>query len=492
MLDKKEKTDILIEKLKRIASQSIRTGENEKAMAAIAFAGNYLYRYNQYYTDDKLEGFLCNISDNLKKKSNPSDEYIRTENIIFYDGFGLDTRGVALVYLNALGLNKYNVIYVANIKQSRNIPIISSLCSTYGFEMKFVDMSNYLVWTKQLSDLFYEFMPKAAFYYTTPYDVSGAVAFHRHEGLVDRYLVDLTDHAFWLGKCAADFFLGSRNMSASLQFYQRGISKSQMIKLDVNLLIESCEDHTGLPFDPIKTDYIFSGGSLYKTLGDPENRYYQIVEHILSHHSHINFLYAGTGDDTKLRKIVERYPNRAFHINERKDFYYLIQNCTLYLNTYPMFGGMMMRYCALAHRIPITLKHGNDSDGLLLRQEECRIEYSLYEELVDDVDKLLTNNSYRKIREDLLAGSVITEEGFKNNIKQVIEEHRTDYEHEFLEIDTIPFRKEYYDRFIYEDQMMEMVKRINSSLCSTFPVTFIKGFIKKSYKRFKQNRRNSD
>lgn len=86
------------------------------------------------------------------------------------------------------------------------------------------------------------------------------------------------------------------------------------------------DDHSGLPFDVEKDEYVFSGGTLYKTLGDSNNTYYKIVHHILEKHSKIKFIYAGTGDDSELKKIIAEFPNRAFHINERKDFYYLIQN----------------------------------------------------------------------------------------------------------------------------------------------------------------------
>lgn len=486
MIDKKEKTDILLKKIKSIVSESIRKQKYDKALAAIAFIGNYLYQYNQFYTEDELEDYLRNISDCLKKEFRIEPGFRPSQGIIFYDGFGLDTRGVALMYLNALGLNNYHVIYVTNRKEQENIPTIRNMCDKYHFEMQFIDMNNYMEWSKQLCDLFTIYKPRAAFFYTTPNDVSGIVTFHMFESIVDRYLIDLTDHAFWLGKSAVDYFLGSRNMSASLQFYHRGIQKSQMIKLGVNLLVEEAPDHSGLPFDIQKTDYIFSGGALYKTLGDPNNTYYRIVDHILTVDKNIKFLYAGTGDDSELSKIVEKYPGRAYHIKERKDFYYLISNCKLYLNTYPMFGGMMMKYCGLAHKLPITLKHGHDSDGLLLHQDECQIEYSTYEELIEDVDKLLVDDNYRQAREKLLDGSVITEERFKNNVYGVIEKHKTDYEHEYEEIDTNTFRKEYYERFNYDDVMLDMVKSINISLLSEFSQIFIKGLFIKSVRKLKR------
>lgn len=340
-------------------------------------------------------------------------------------------------------------------------------------------MSGYYKWVLQLADVFEKIKPRVAFFYTTPYDSSACAAFHMYAELSKRYLIDLTDHAFWLGKCANDYFLGSREMSAYIQHYQRRISKEKCIKLGVNLLIEENEDHSGLPFDVEKNRYVFSGGSLYKTLGDESNTYYKIVRHILEYHPDIKFIYAGSGDECQLIKILEDYPERAFHINERKDFYYIIKNSLLYLNTYPMFGGMMMKYSALAQRLPITLKHGVDSDGLLLHQEECRIEYGSYNELIEDVDRLLEDDNYRKEREKLLIGAVITEERFSKNIQSVIERNVTDYSHMFIKLDTSKFRREYYNRFDYKQNLLRMANKRNIELLPYFPHCFIEKTIKK-------------
>ena len=138
-----------------------------------------------------------------------------------------------------------------------------------------------------------------------------------------------------------------------------------------------------------------------------------------------------------------------------------------------MFGGMMMKYSALAHKLPITLKHGSDSDGLLLHQKECKIEYDSYEELIKDVDHLLQDENYRKEREKLLTGSVITEERFARNIQSVIEKNSTDYSHEFIILDTQKFRKEYYDRFNFEQNILRMANKRNIELLPYFPRCFV-------------------
>ncbi|MEI3402379.1 MAG: hypothetical protein V8R51_08850 [Clostridia bacterium] len=48
--------------------------------------------------------------------------------------------------------------------------------------------------------------PKAMFFYTKPNDVSAAVSFSMFNKKIDRYLIDLTDHAFWLGVKSNDYF----------------------------------------------------------------------------------------------------------------------------------------------------------------------------------------------------------------------------------------------------------------------------------------------
>lgn len=485
MIDKENQVNILINKLKSIALDTLDKKEFNACMSALSFAAETLYTYNQFYVDDELEKITVEVGNDIKDKLNFAkyNQKDIKDDILLYDGFGLDTRGVVLMYLNALGKNGYKVTYATNNKVKNDIPSIKKMCEKYGFKILYIDMTNYEKWCIQLAEIFEQVKPKAAFFYTTPFDTSACATFSMYKGLCKRLLIDLTDHAFWLGKEANDYFLGSREMSAYIQYYERKIPKSKCIKLGVNLLIENCLDHSGLPFDVEQNKYIFSGGALYKTLGDANNSYYRIVNHILEKHADVRFIYAGDGDDVELKKIVNNFPDRAFHIHERKDFYYLIQNCTLYLNTYPMFGGMMMKYSALAHRLPITLKHGSDSDGLLLNQEECNIEYNNYDDLIEDVDRLLCDDDYRRRREKKLDGSVITEERFVNNIRGVIENSNTDYKHEFIKLDTKEFRKEYFNRFDYNSNMVCMVNRLNIPLFKYFPGVFIYGAVKKIFNK---------
>lgn len=284
-------------------------------------------------------------------------------------------------------------------------------------------------------------------FYTTPSDVSAAIAFSNNNSTT-RFQIDLTDHAYWVGVNAFDYILESREMGASLAIYERGIAMDKIIKLDCVPYINKDMYDATLPLDIYNDKYIFTGGSLYKTLGDKDLLYYKTISYILENFKDIKFLYAGQGDDSEMKKLISAYSGRAFLINERPDFFELIKNSILYVNSYPMFGGLMMRYAALAHKVPITLRHDNDADGILLNQEKLGIEFDNYKDYLDEINKLLSNEDYRKKKEISVYNSVMTETDFNLNLELLIKEHKTKYSFDDIpRFDTSKFRSEYKNRY---------------------------------------------
>ncbi len=470
--DKAIQVQHLTDRLATIAKKALEKSRYETALSAIACSGGIQYWFNQVYTDSRLEDMLKQLAEKLRP--NYSEQLSQTQadgnTVLFYDGFGLDTRGVAGMYLSALKRNGYRIVYVTRTAPENGLPTLMDILKNADAVCEYVDMNGgYLPWAEALIQIFLRHRPKALLFYTYPQDVSGCVAFHLYAGIGKRYLIDLTDHAFCLGTGCNDYFLGSREMSASNQLFGRSIPKEKLIKLGVNLIVDETRQPEPLPFDVEKERYIFSGGTLYKTLGDPENTYYRIVDAILSKHPDVKFLYAGTGDDSQMKLLLEKYPNRAFLISERKDFYYLIAHSVFYLNTYPMFGGMMMKYAAHAKRIPITLRHNADSDGLLLDQSAAKIEYEDADSLIADVDRLLTEETYLREREALLEGKTITQQRFDNNLRSAIESQTTDYNHAYEKQDTTAFLQEYYRRFRMADAYEVLCQKRNLSVAIQFP-----------------------
>lgn len=462
-----------IDKFKRIIRTNLNSDKQKEAMIASRVLSNLLYCWNQVYVDIELEDYLKLICGNVLVKCN----YVSQENcIMFYDGFGNDIRGLAISYIKALPKNKYKIIYICpDSSKGRIEHIESELIKTKSEIIYISSQLGYVEKAKMIDIIFKDKKPKHAFLYTKPDDVAACIAFYNNDSSY-RYLINLTDHAYWLGIHAADYFIHGREVGASISKYERLIDESKIVRLDCAPYINDCIDHIECPFNIYKDDYIFTGGALYKTFGDEDLLYYKTVSYILDKYPQIKFLYAGKGDDIELKKLAKKYNNRVFHIEERPDFFEILRNCKLYINSYPMFGGLMMRYAALAKKVPITLKHGGDSDGILVNQETLGIEFSNYEDYIEEINKLLIDDNYRTKKEDLVSKSVITEEDFARNLKLLIEEQKTEYVFDELpRYDTTQFREEFKKRYNKSSLYIDIAQKRNLCLFKYFPIEFIIG-----------------
>lgn len=485
-MSKEEKN--VIRKLKKLAETDVEKGRYENALASISVCAEILYMHNQVYTDETLENILQRISKDLYKKRTMKKENFSTKKIVlFYDGFGLDTRGLALIFVKALVELEYTVVYVTNEIAKEKQPRIHEV--TVGAEMKweYIPMNKgYMAWVSALESVFETYCPEVAFFYTQPNDVAATVVFNQWKGSTIRYQIDLTDHAFWLGINAFDYCVALRDLGAKIAFNYRKIPQEKLVMLPYYATVDYNEPFAGFPFPTDGYRVLFSGGSLYKTLGDQDNKYYKIVDHILHYHKDIIFLYAGYGDDSQLKILEKRYPNRVFHIAERKDLYQVMRHCVLYLNTYPMFGGLMMNYAATAGKLPITLKHNHDADGLLFNQSKLGIEYDTMDELLTDVDKLLTDSQYLQSREARLKNSVITEQKFKIELKRLIDDQNTSYKFGLDYVDTTEFRSEFDKRFDFSVAVVKAInKKRNIKLVKCLPITYGKCMCIYGWKKIK-------
>lgn len=463
-------------KLLTLSEKSIIKNNYDKALEAMSAYCSIQYEINQIYTDKKVEDMILKISKGIVKV--PENYTPRRNTVLFYDGFGLDLRGWAASYVRAIIGDGYELIYVTDAKQKDKIPhILKEIEGTTSKDI-YIDMDGgYTKWISELLNVFVLYCPRFAFFYTTPYDVSAAAVFSGFKDRVIRAQIDLTDHAFWVGINAADYFLECRIPGASNAVYERGVPFSRIISIDCCLYINNDIDKTPLPFNIEKDKYFFSGGALYKTLGDKELLFYRVVDEILKQNSEIKYLYAGDGDDSEIKKICNKYYGRAFHIKERSDFYRLIENCVFMLNTYPMFGGLMMRFAAGAGKVPLTLKHGKDHEGLLINQSNLGIEFDTFQEVVKEANCLISDEKYRSSKSEELRNSVVTEKDFARNIRLIVEAQRSEYSFgQIPYINTDDFRCTYIDRIKDPKFLVDrcIAKKRHHHLISHFPLSFLR------------------
>lgn len=466
-----------IEKMKHKAKTLVFNQKYEDALLLISCIADIMYQYNQYYVDVELEDMLEDIQTEIGniKEINMNG---KRDTVVFYDGFGLDLRGLALIYLNALVKSNYKLVYIVRESRKDKIPTIKDLLNEYKAQiiympaMSLVDEYKWLIKNMPSMNL------KAGFLYTTPNDVSGIMAFMSCEGAFDRYQINLTDHAFWLGIHAFDYCIEFRDYGASISHLYRNIPKERIIKLPYYPFVDTSKEFEGFPFAVDKDDIIiFSGGALYKTFDGDENLYYKIVDFCLSEFCNVKFWYAGEGNDSELRKLGEKYQGRVFHTGERRDLFQVLLHVDLYLNTYPVVGGLMMQYAAMAGKLPLTLYSGDVGKGILLNQNNLEIEFKNIQELKEQIGKVLRDKKYREKKGDILKSAVISQSNFEEDLLRILEDYTSNFGIEYWVPDVEDLRKIYRTRFEKQGIERSVGKKKYMGIIRYFPDTFVKGIV---------------
>ncbi len=133
---------------------------------------------------------------------------------------------------------------------------------------------------------------------------------------------------------------------------------------------------------------------------------------------------------------MKRHPEQVFFTPERKDLFQLLCNVDLYLNTYPISGGLMIQYAALAGKIPLTLWHDPDAEGMLIDWDKLGFIFYSYEAVKEELYKLVEDLDYKKRKESLLPNSVVSSELFRENLSYILNNHMSRYSTEINETDT--------------------------------------------------------
>ncbi len=434
---KKDKLECEIADYKARIRASVQGGQTENAMAGIRYIADVLYDYNQTYADMELEDALRRLRSLLSVRE-PAYEHSARQRIVFYDAFGFETRGLAAIYLRALSKMDADILYVTNAEAQGRISRLEEILSECHAQICYLEVPD--THTRRyelLCERMAAFRPTAGFLYTTPYDVSGILAFMRFEGAMKRYQINLTDHAFWLGVNAFDVCLEFRDFGAAVSRDHRGIAPDKLRKQPYYPIVDRNEPFAGYPVERTENDFIiFTGGFLYKSI-DPEKTYYRLVGSVLAAFPQTKLWYAGYGDDTYLKELMAAYPGRVFHTEERPDLFQLLRHVDMYLNTSPQMGGLMTQYAALAGRPPFLLDPYADAAGLLLHEEELGVFFTNFEECRAALHRFVRDPAYRKELEERLKKYqlIITEDEFNENLEEILTRGTSRYPSRFPKID---------------------------------------------------------
>lgn len=416
--------------IKNLAFKAYSKGKLEKSLEFVKIAANLAYYFNFIYTDKDLEDLLKRISGQILDQKVPV-KTVRNR-IVFYDFFGLDNRGLTQQYIRAFISWDIEFLYILENYEPKNSKNIINELEDYS-------KATILILDKSLSTIekirlshskIIEYEPEKAFLHLSPWNVAGVTLWNALDK-IERYQVNLTDHAFWLGVDCIDYSIEFRNYGYTVSYQKRGIPKEKIL-IQPYYPITECDQFKGFPEDVIENNsvLIFTGGAFYKMYGE-NNKFFEIIKTILDDNPVAKILVAGNGDDEPIKRFIKKnkYFSRLILIGNRSDINYVFQNCDIYLSTFPFTGGLMAQYAAFngkpilsytSREIPF-----NNLEDIFQHDGNVKITYESVDELRQECKKLIEDRLYRIEKGRVLKQLLIDEKTFNNNLHQLITGNRS-------------------------------------------------------------------
>ena len=470
-------------KLIAIAQAQLRRGNLEKVLNTVATCGLTLYSANQCYKSHGLENLLSRVAEQLPF---PETEIAPVEDrVLFYDGFGLGSRGLLTIYLQAL-CSFRKVTFVTRRDWTPGLEAAISLVESCGGQVCLLEGKKKTEDIRLLQKFIAISGARHLFMYANADDVVVTTAFLTVPKDRVRYQINLTDHAFWLGSQCADKYIEFRDYGGAISSAYREIPKEKLVKLPFYPRLDQYKPFGGFPgeFDPEKQQLVFSGGALYKTQS-ADNAYYRLAEQMLRNHPNVVFWYAGSGDSTQLDLLKKAFPQRVWHTPERQDLFGILEHCLFYLSTYPVCGGLMFQYAAAAGKVPVTLRHDDISDGFLLDQRDLGIEFETIEQTLQEIKKLVEQPDYRREKEEKISRSVLDPDTFAQRLQMLLETGDTGLSLDYTLPDVQKLQNMYLKNYTAKQLRQDLVRKGNGYLFVRFPVDYTGGLVRKLRKKWK-------
>ncbi|MBU2699038.1 hypothetical protein Ga0466249_000117 [Sporomusaceae bacterium BoRhaA] len=469
-------------KLKGWAKEYFSKEDYSQSLCMIETASKLMYTFNLVYTDDDMEKMLTDIAFKVVNNKPQKIKKSKNKKIVFYDYFAIDNRGLTQQYINALIDLQYEILFITydDPNKTKSERIFMQLNEYKKAKIHSIKNKNYIEAANELFNVVNEYGASTVLLHTAPWDVTGILTWSLFEE-VEKYLINLTDHAFWLGKCCSDYILEFRSYGYNISRYYRNIPDNKLILLPYYPIQDNMITFEGFPFDAKGKKIIFSGGALYKVYGS--NVFFNTIKYIVTKHKDTILLYAGSGNTKPFRDFIKinKLEDKVYLISERKDIAYIFKNCYFYLGTYPISGGLMTQYAVANKKIPLAytdpILKCNLIESLFINTDNIQLTHTNLKDYYITIDKLLCDSDYKNTLEEKMDNLLITPKEFANSLSNCLQYKSTDFSFDKFDINIDVLSKLYFqmeNNYLHEYYLM-FIKSKNIRLLLHFKKNFIFG-----------------
>lgn len=387
------------------------------SIAYIKAAGWWAYTFNIAFRDEQLEDLIVRLSTKIKRKDYASNP----DSFVFVDSYANDHHGLTQQYIRAIMAQGVHLIYITDASSDSKVSkgIYKELL-TYP-KASIVNIPN----KRRLSGLrraqfIYDKIavasPSKVFMHIAPNAVETLLALQALPDSSIRYQINLTDHTFGLGAKTLDYTLEFRSWGYMVSEKERGIDKSRLLLCPYYPIVETTP-FKGFPFEKKSECCIFSGGTPYK-FTDKNHTFFKIIKRILDENPSAVWVHAGDdiGGIKKMALSVmdENYLKRIYFLGYRDDIGEVFNHIDIYLNSYPVEGGLMSLYAARYGKPILSLLGEEDTstNELVGQLQPVSVVSNTIDELCAEANRLITDTEYRNQRGKQLKESTIDERQF--------------------------------------------------------------------------------
>jgi len=414
-------------KIKKRAEKEFNRGDILFSLKDISLAAHVAYLFNFIFRDDELEQLISHISEkvinkqDIEVKGNES-----SSKYVFIDSFGLPNKGLTQQYLRAMISMNVPFLYILNGNGNENNEIFKEVRSFPKGEIFHVDGKNELENIEKIYSKIENYQPNAVFFHISPGDVVATTVLYAIPDAIKKFNINLTDHAFWLGAGNFDYNLEFRDYGATISYQKRSFQKSQIIINPFYPIIPNSL-FKGFPKESENKIILFSGGNYNKIYGE-NGKFMFMMKEVLEQNPNAVILFAGMGIN---KRPLEKFINK-FHLNkrllllgERKDIDKVFENCDIYLNTYPISGGLMSQYAAYYGKPIVSFLPEDNSNKIekfifINSNQEVKLTFQELEEYYSQIHKLVNDIQYRKEIGNKIKEALTTKESFDRSVREIL------------------------------------------------------------------------
>ena len=395
----------------------------EKALAKVSRYAQMYYWAPMQYSDEVIEAAMSELAVEKRRSSASIKMSQETQaSVLLVDSFGYHSRGLVPQYLDALAKIFATVQYLYTGSAPCDPNLITFIRANERIEFAWVPCSNKKSEFDRLNNYVRSRAFSAAFFHIAPWSVIEVILAARLDKIT--YLIDITDHSFWLGAKIFDHYIGFREYGRLVAMEKRGIPKERYSILQF-YPVDEIKNHRGLPAEVTAKTKIMTGGAEYKLFGG-DGKLLRLLGQIVAEHPDCAVCILGDLPEPKIRKAmgVSSDESRVVFLGFRDDVKSVIAEADIFVPTYPWGGGLLTEY-AIINCVPVValedpLLPFGSMRGLLLRPDESNVSFDNEADFMSQLRRLCVSVECRNEAGRALRNQLPTPDCFTKNLKKII------------------------------------------------------------------------